>query len=300
MGDLFVKSKGVISFGEVIMDRIISPNSQSFMKVGGATANVAIRLARKSVPTFYMTKIGTDEHSQYAKQQLEDEGINMSGTITSVNKKLCIVSIVQEDGEREFQSYENDTPNIWLEADELNESIYQKTHISYFGSGTLFHDIAKKTSLKALELAKKYQHFIVMDANIRLKRWKNESDCRKTINSFLKEADLIKMTEEELLFLCKAKDYRTALQQLSSWSNQWILITRGRLGATLLHKEKSITVEAPTVDVVDTTGAGDAFLSSILHDIYYHGIPSNELEWKHVLLRANTEGAHAVSIFGAY
>lgn len=294
------EGKGVISFGEVIIDQIDSHQCQSVIKVGGATVNVAIRLARKGVPSFYMTKIGTDELSQYAKQQLVNEGIHLSGTIASADKKLCKVTIAQYKGEREFISYENETPEVWLQAEEINENNYRQAHISYFGSGTLFHDVAKETSLKALQLAKQNQHFIVIDANIRLKRWKTAEGCRSTIMSFLKEGDLVKLTEDELLFLNETQDYNEALHQLASWPNRYIIITRGHLGATLFYKDTRLSVEAPSVEVVDTTGAGDAFLASILQDIYHHGLPSDEQGWKEVLLRANAEGAQAVSIMGAY
>ncbi|MBW9234145.1 hypothetical protein JQK62_18080, partial [Leptospira santarosai] len=86
-------------------------------------------------------------------------------------------------------------------AKDLKEEAFKEASVLNLCSGTLFQPKALETSRKAVEYAKKHGALLSFDANIRPLRWDSESECRETIKSFFKDADLLKFTEEELTFL---------------------------------------------------------------------------------------------------
>jgi fructokinase len=295
-----LKKQGVISLGEAFIDfiSIDASNTKYQQLLGGATVNVAVGTSRLGIPSYYLCKIGTDSNSQFVSNQLTKEKVNTEYCIRTPEKQICEVYVhINEKGERYFHSYKNPSPDVVLTDGELNKVIFQSAKIFYFGSGTLFHDLAKKTTEKALLFAKEAGTLVAFDTNIRLKRWDNEDQCRRTISSFLKHADIVKMAEDELLFITETKSLDAGLEKLANLSIPYIFITRGNEGAIVQHGNELIQIPAKNVKAIDTTGAGDAFMSAILYCFHEKGIQPKLL--KDYLEFANEIGAIATTHFGA-
>ncbi|WP_456276820.1 carbohydrate kinase family protein [Bacillus sp. AK128] len=296
-----MKKDGVISFGEVMVD-LISVDRQNLNYqpyLGGATINVAVGVSKQGIPSYYLCKIGVDETSQFAKEELVKQKVDLTYSSQSLNKKLCKVTIqLDENGERVFHSYLNETPDEWLMAEELNQNVFNHAKLFYFGSGTLFHHLAKSTTIKALEMARQSNLMIAFDANIRIKRWGSEEECRTTIMSFFKKADIVKMSEEELLFLTNSSYLEEALQRVEDLNIPYLLITLGAKGAMAVWEGSRITVPGVKVNVVDTTGAGDAFMAAILYCFHKQGYPNSVVTLTEYLQYANQMGAQATTRLG--
>ena len=112
-----------------------------------------------------------------------------------------------------------------------------------------------------------------MDANIRPLRWGSEALCRETIMSFVEQANLLKLTEEELFFLTETETIEDGVAKLAAYQysrrthhggeNRYVCC----LGRQMTH------VGVEPVEPVDTTGAGDAFVAGILRQIHLKGQP---------------------------
>lgn len=301
-GSITLIKRGVISFGEVIVDLVsqdqTNENYQSFL--GGATVNVAVGVSRASVPSYYLCKFGTDDRSAFAEIKLNEEKVNLDYCIHSSNKKVCCVYVnLNEAGDRYFHAYINETPDEWLTKAELQEVSFQSVKIFYFGSGTLFHSTAKDTTNQALTFARKNNTIIAFDTNIRLKRWESEEQCRETILSYLDKVDIVKMAEEELLFLTETNTLDEGLIKVNAYSIPYLFITKGKDGALVVHNGKRITIAGLEVDAVDTTGAGDAFMAAILSCFHEKGIPVNDARLKEYLQIANQTGAQSTTKIGS-
>ncbi|RDW21149.1 carbohydrate kinase [Oceanobacillus arenosus] len=293
---------GIISYGEAMVDYIAkdTANSQYETFIGGTTLNAAVGACRLGTPVYYLCKLGRDSVSQFIKTTLGDEKVNLDFSAESDDKKICGVYVhVNEEGERYFHSYVNDTPDEQLVASELNEIAFRNSSIFYFGSVTLFHPIAYETTLKAIELAEKHKVLIAFDANIRIKRWESEEACRMTIKEILPRIDILKLTVEELLFLMRTPIVEEGIEKLASFHIPFIWITLGGNGALSIHQDKVIHVEGEKVKVVDTTGAGDAFMAGLLHCIHTRGLPKSEQTLIDYTQYGNKLGAMAVTKQGA-
>lgn len=297
-----MEKKGVISLGEAFVDYISvdSTNTKFQQLLGGATVNVAAGTQRLGIPTYYLCKLGMDEISQFVEQELANEGINTEFAVHTPSKKICGVYVyTNERGERYFHSYLNDTPDELLTADELKKEVFEQTKVFYFGSGTLFHKKAKETTETSLKYAKDCGNLVAFDTNIRLKRWESEEQCRQTITSFLKKADVVKIAEEELYFLTETSSFEAGLEKLSGWGIPFLFVTMGAKGAYAVMNGNKVFSPAPKVEAVDTTGAGDAFIAALLYSFHEEGEPTDQSQLIKYLQFANQVGAAVTTKVGS-
>ncbi|MDR7236911.1 carbohydrate kinase family protein [Neobacillus drentensis] len=294
--------KGIISLGEAFVDYIsIDHTNTKFQQLlGGASVNVAVGAKRLGLSAYYLCKLGTDEVSEFVKQEFQKEHIDTSFSIHTSSKSVCGVYVYfNENGERYFHSYVNLTPDEVLSEDELKREVFERAKIFYFGSGTLFHEKAKKTTETALSYAKDAGNIIAFDANLRLKRWESEEKCRQTVSAFLKYAHIVKLAEDELHFLTETGSLEVGIDQLSKMKIPYLFITMGSKGAYAIFNENKVFVPAPTVKAIDTTGAGDAFMSALLYSFHEKGLPFNLSQLKEYLNFANKVGAASTTEIGS-
>jgi fructokinase len=297
-----LKKQGVISLGEAFVDFIsIDSTNLNFQQLlGGATVNVAAGTRRLGIPSYYLCKLGIDEISLFVENELRKEKINIEFCVRTPRKKICGVYVhINENGERYFYSYINPTPDEVMTEDQLGKELFGNAKIFYFGSGTLFHETAKKTTTMAIKYAKESNTLIAFDANIRLKRWGSEEHCRNTVLSFLQYADIVKLAEDELFFLMETKSMAEGLEKLAQWKVPYVFITMGSKGAYAVLNGEEIYVPAIEVIAVDTTGAGDAFMSSLLYSFHEKGLPTDLSQIKEYTQYANHVGAIATTKIGS-
>lgn len=297
-----MEKQGVISLGEAFIDYIStdSTNTKFRQLLGGATVNLAVGTSRLVLPTYYLCKLGTDSISQFVEQEFNKEGVNLEFSVRTDTKRICGVYVhLTESGERNFHSYINTTPDEVLREDELRRDVFEKTRIFYFGSGTLFQQKSKKTTETALKYAKEFSNLIAFDANLRLKRWESETHCRQTVVSFLKHANIVKLAEDELNFLMETNSLEAGLEKISKWDIPYLFITMGGKGASGVMNGNKVFIRAPKVDTIDTTGAGDAFMSGLLYCFHEKGMPAGKTELTEYLQFANRVGAAATTEIGS-
>lgn len=301
-GESWLKKQGVISLGEAFVDYISidSTNTKYQQLLGGATVNVAVGSRSLGIPSYYLCKLGTDEISQFVEEELRKENINTEFCVRTPSKRICGVYVHNnETGERYFHSYINPTPDEVLTEDQLERGLFEKAKIFYFGSGTLFHKSAKKTTTMAIKYAKESNTLIAFDANIRIKRWESEKHCRNTILSFLQQAEIVKLAEEELFFLTETKSIDEGIEKLTQWKIPYVFITMGSNGAYAVLNGEEIYVPGIEVNAVDTTGAGDAFMSALLYNFHEKGLPIDFSQLTDYTQQANRVGAIATTKIGS-
>ncbi|MFS0779235.1 carbohydrate kinase [Neobacillus sp. 3P2-tot-E-2] len=297
-----MEKHGVISLGEAFVDYIStdSNNTKFRQLLGGATVNLAVGTSRLGLPTYYICKLGKDSNGQFVEEELKKEGVSLEFSVRTDRKRMCGVYVhLTESGERNFHSYINQTPDEVLTEDELGRGIFEKTRIFYFGSGTLFQQKSKRTTEAALKYAKETSNLIAFDANLRLKRWESEHHCRETVVSFLKQATIVKLAEDELNFLMKTTSLEAGLEKILKWNIPYLFITMGGKGACGVMNGKKLFSSAPKVDTIDTTGAGDAFMAGLLYCFHEKGMPAGKTELTEYLQFANHVGAQATTEIGS-
>jgi len=297
--------QGVISLGEALIDFTpLDDQNLDFRKnPGGAPANVAVALSRLGVNASFIGKVGNDVLGNFLAQKLESEKVNIDNLILTDEAKTAITFVtLDEDGDRSFDFYIDPSADRFLRADEIDSSLFKDNKIYHFGSISLIDGPARSATKKGIELARENEMLVSYDPNLREMLWDSLAEAREIILSVMDEADIVKVSEEELEFLTEEEDIKKGAEILKSeYKIPVLFITCGSEGSYYYLNDLGF-VEAFKVDAVDTTGAGDAFMSGILYNFNQTDFTLAEINNKFLektLKFANYSGSLAVSASGA-
>ena len=179
---------------------------------------------------------------------------------------LAFVSL-NEKGERTFSFARKPGADTCLTKEEVNLELIKKSKIFHFGSLSLTNNPSKEALLYALEKAKEMKKIISYDPNYRPLLWENRDIAVKEMRDVVKYADIIKISDEETELLTGYKEPEKAALKLIEQGISLVFITLGSEGSFLKTKDFQIRVKSKKCNVVDTTGAGDAFWGAILYKL---------------------------------
>ncbi|MGG1397652.1 aminoimidazole riboside kinase [Bacillus salipaludis] len=259
---------GVLCLGEALIDFIpLDSENLTYQKApGGAPANVAVGVAKLGGSATFLGKVGNDVLGHFLYDTLQGYRVNTQ-SMTFIDEARTGVTFVtlEPSGERHFSFYINPSADRFLQKEDISSSLFNNHKIFHFGSISLISDPAKSATIHALEMAKERGLVISYDPNLRLDLWDSEDLAKKTILETLPCADILKVSDEELSFLTGCTDLEEGVAQLPN--NLLTLVTLGGEGCMYRFKGQMGRVSGLKCSVVDTTGAGDAFVSGILYSI---------------------------------
>ena len=263
----------ITALGELLIDFTPCEISEAGMKIfeqnpGGAPANVLVAAGNFGAKTAFIGKVGKDMHGEFLKETLEKYNIETKGLIMDekVFTTLAFVSL-NEKGERTFSFARKPGADTCLTKEEVNLELIKKSKIFHFGSLSLTNNPSKEALLYALEKAKEMKKIISYDPNYRPLLWENRDIAVKEMIDVVKYADIIKISDEETELLTGYKEPEKAALKLIEQGISLVFITLGSEGSFLKTKDFQIRVKSKKCNVVDTTGAGDAFWGAILYKL---------------------------------
>ena len=261
--------KGVISLGEALIDFIpLDADNLTYQKSpGGAPANVAVGVARLQTPSTFLGKVGNDVLGRFLKETLQSYGVHTAHmTMTDEVRTGAVFVTLGQGGERSFDFYIDPSADRFLQEQDIAGELFEEHNILHFGSISMISEPSKSATEKAVRLARENGLVVSYDPNLRLSLWKSEQQAKDTILSIMSQVDVLKISEEELEFLTGEKEIKSGVALFKEqYDIPLIFITLGAEGSYAFTKDGSVRVPAMKVNAVDTTGAGDAFVSGILH-----------------------------------
>ena len=282
--------------GELIVDMIaletgkLTETSGFLKNFGGAPGNTAIGLAKLGIKVGYVGKVGNDSFGEFLINTLQRNGVDTTGVIKDNYKRttLAFVSLT-ETGERDFTFYRGAHEQISPE--NVREDIINQAKVFHFGSLLQINQPSKEATEECLKIAEKNGMFISYDPNYRDSLWGDKNLAVEAILSTIPRVSLLKINEEEMEFLTGTKNPKRAVELLPV-KNQLVVVTLGEKGCYYHYNGISNYVNGFKMDVVDTTGAGDAFnagglygLLPLIEDDTVGGITEEQLN--SVFRRAN-------------
>lgn len=305
----FTDSNLIISFGEMLIDFVPTTSGVSladapgFVKApGGAPANVAIAVSRLGGRSAFVGKLGDDEFGRMLANILKDNGVIDGGICFDSGARTALAFVtLRADGEREFMFYRNPSADMLLREDELNLDLIKRASVFHYGSISLITEPCRTAHLKAMEAAKEAGALLSYDPNLRLPLWKSAEEAKEQIMSIWDQADIIKVSDVELEFLT-GKDSVEDEVALTLWRPTFklMLVTLGEKGCKYYTKDFHGAVDAFSVQQVDTTGAGDAFVGALLTKLVEdQSALQDEKKLREILKFSNACGAITTTKKGA-
>lgn len=238
---------------------------------GGAPANVAVGLARLADPPLFWTRLGDDPFGRYLADVLREEGVPGRYVERDPGAKTTLAFVTHDErGDRTFTFYREGTADTQLEPGRVGDDVLADVEWVHAGGVALASDPSRTATLDLLERAAERGCTTSFDPNVRPELWSDEDALVSLTRDTLANVGVLKATVQELDALGFAGDSaeERARAALDSGPHT-VLVTRGSAGALGVATE-----EAPwgaraehggyDADVVDTTGAGDAFVAGAI------------------------------------
>ncbi len=272
-----MKKYGVTALGEILIDMTHAGKSAAGQTLfeqnpGGAPANVLAAVSRLGGKCAFIGKVGSDMHGKFLIDVLKKEDICTDGVIEDSDYFTTLAFVnIDDNGERSFSFARKPGADTLLEENEVRFDIIEQSKIFHVGSLSLTDEPARSATLKALRFAKEKGLIISYDPNYRAMLWESEQKAIEGMRSILKYVDIIKISDEETSLLTGFDNAEDASKALADMGIKTVIITLGAKGALVRNKDGFIYSDAEKVNVVDTTGAGDAFMGGFLYKVIESG-----------------------------
>ena len=148
----------------------------------------------------------------------------------------------------------------------MDRKLLGNCKIFHFGSLSLTDEPARTATTEAVEIAKKAGAIVSYDPNYRESLWTDKKKAVETMKSVIPYAEMMKVSDEELVLLTGVEDYSQAAAQLLDMGPKLIAVTLGSEGVLLATRQRQEKVTGFKVQAVDTTGAGDSFWGGFLSE----------------------------------
>ena len=298
----------VTALGELLIDFTENGNSEQgnpLMEAnpGGAPCNMLAMIQKLGGTTAFIGKVGKDMFGRQLRQAVESVGIDTRNLMEDeeVHTTLAFVHTFP-DGDRDFSFYRNPGADMMLTKEEIQEDLIRNSKVFHFGTLSSTHEGVREATRYAIDVAKEAGCLVSFDPNLRPPLWKTLEDARKEIEYGLSKTDILKISDNEVEFLCGTSDYDEGAKMLiEKYNIPFVCVTLGKDGSRAYYK--GMHVEVPGFvqkNTIETTGAGDTFCGCMLHYIIQHGLEDlTEEDLRELLTFANAAASVITTRKGA-
>ena len=277
--------ENILCFGEILWDML-----PSGAKPGGAPLNVAIHLKKKGENPLLISRTGNDTEGEKLVRFLTASGLTPN--FIQTDKELPTSKVLVHLDRDKNATYEICEPVAWdnIQMNSEIEKVGVSADLVIYGSLASRNETTRKTLLELLDLSDAIR---LLDVNLR-----PPYDNRDWIKRLLLLSDFVKLNDFELETIASWDNISGKLSKLILWFSEFyqcpeICVTRGASGAALFTENNFYEHPGFRVNAVDTVGAGDSFLASLVASLSKGLHPQKALE------RACATGAFVASRMGA-
>lgn len=249
--------------GEALVDVVRTAAGQVHDHPGGSPLNVAYGLGRLEHEVSLLTRLGDDEHGKLLRSHLDAAGVHLfPGTVDDTPTSVARADIdVEGKASYEFE-VEWSVPAVDLPSD-----------LDLLHTGSIGAAVAPGAQ-EVLALLRSVHGLATTsyDPNVRPAFFTDPAQALALVESFVDTADVVKASDEDLAWLLPGEDVVEIAHRWQQRGPALVVVTRGGEGAVAVAGAGTLQVAAPPTHVVDTVGAGDAFMSGLLHALAVHDL----------------------------
>ena len=260
----------VVALGELLIDFAAKSTDTSGYPTmaanpGGAPGNFLAALNAYGKKTAFLGKVGNDAFGHLLLGTLKAAGIETKSVVVddSVFTTLAFVTF-DENGDRSFSFARKPGADTQLTWEEIDKSLIDDARVFHFGTLSLTDEPVRTATQRAVAYAKEKGKLITCDPNLRKPLWPSEDAAREQMLWSLRQADVVKISDNEVEFLWNCTPEEGADKLLKEFGVSLALVTLGPEGCLLKTENASFRAVCPKVHPIDTTGAGDIFGGSAL------------------------------------
>lgn len=256
------------------------------LRTGGSVANTAIMLSRLGLKTELYTHTGEDDWADITLNTLRREGVGLEHVCRDPNAGTGLIFIpVTPDGERTMFSYRG--ANILLAPEEIRAEDITALGALHFSGYSFLKSTQREAAWKALEIAQQVGVPITLDLGV-----EPAVAIGADLPRLFAALDLLVLGDQEVTAITRQSDLARGIGQLLDAGVKTIGLKLGKDGCEVISAAQRARLPGMRVDVVDTTGAGDAFSAGLIYGAL------REMTFGARGLLANALGALATTVWG--
>jgi fructokinase len=268
------------------MDLIPDAGGQRQPMVGGGPANTAKAIARLGYSTYFVGGISTDGYGRMIEAELRDSGVDLSLVVRRDLPTALAIASIDDNGLARYEFELEGSASFAFDQSWLPHGEPDVIHIGSVatllepGASELLHWLSEKSAP------------IVFDPNVRPSIQGDQRLYRAAVERWLDYATVVKMSEDDFRWL-----YSESEEELvRSWIGRGVsivIVTRAEKGLSAYSADFEISVDAVSVEVVDTVGAGDTIGAVVVEGLLQYGLPGLNMQTLSIVL---SRAAKAASI----
>jgi fructokinase len=285
----------VVVTGEALIDLVLAQDGSLDGHPGGGPYNVARTIGRLEQPVAYLGRVSTDGFGRRLLLELEADGVDLASIVATDAPTTLALAELDDAGAARYEFYDIGTsaPGLTLEA--ASAAFPERVGTFYLGTlGLVFEPMA--TTLEALVARMDDDTLVALDPNCRPTVIDDPAAFRGRLSRLLTRTDVVKASEEDLAWIDPGADPVTAARALLAQDRAVAIVTLGGDGALVITAGEALEVCAPKVEVVDTIGAGDAFMGAFLAHWRGRGLGRSDLHLLDELEQAATFACRVAAI----
>lgn len=266
-----MEKKGICAAGELLIDFTPCGTSSQGQLLyarnpGGAPANVLAMAAKLGIKARLCAVVGSDNFGTFLIESMLAAGIDTRFISRTACARTTLAFVdLDERNDRSFTFYRKPGADILLTDEGIPDEAMEGCGVYHFSGVSLTDEPARGAVLRAARRAKEMGLLVSFDPNYRPFLWPQAAQARQAFEEGMRCADIIKVSEEEVAFLLGQENAAQGAAELAKQYDALVLASCGARGALAANPSGLLgRAEALPVTVADTTGAGDAFLGTIL------------------------------------
>ena len=266
----------VVVTGEALIDLVLGPDGSLDGHPGGGPYNVARTVGRLEERVAYLGCVSDDAFGARLRRELEADGVGLGTVVATAAPTTLAVAEIDAAGAASYRFYSEGTsaPGLTLEA--ASGVLPPAVGTLYLGTlGLVFEPMA--ATLEALVGEVRAETLVALDPNCRPTTIDDPAAYRARLGRLLERTDLVKASADDLAWLEPGLEPVAAARSLLTQEHAVALVTLGGDGALVITAREVVPVSAPQVRVVDTIGAGDAFMGAFLAHWRGRGLRRHDL-----------------------
>ena len=227
---------------------------------GGDTSNFAVSASRQGLSVGHICRLGDDEFGRSFLDLWVSEGMDLSRVIVEDDAWTAIYIIsLMEGGGHDFTYYRAGSAASRYSVEDLDVDYLRAARVFHTSGITLaISESSRRAAVEALRITRENGGFNSFDVNMRAKLWDIET-ARESLAEAFGYSDVVYASMDDMNTLYGMTDMEEAARHLREMGVGTVVVKHGGEGCYVSTDDERFTMPGYKIDVVDSTGAGDAF-----------------------------------------
>lgn len=253
----------IVIAGDALVDLIVRADGSITAVPGGGPYNSARAVGRLGVPLMWIGGLSTDRFGRELEAGLAGVGVDLSMAQRTDLPTTLALAEIGADGAARYHFYTDSTSAPAVYPGPLAGGLPAETDAVLTGTlGFVLEPMA--TTLEGMVASLPPDLLLMVDPNCRPSITRDPAAFRARLTRVLPRADIVKVSTEDLEFLRPGEHFNSSAAWVQALGPRVVLVTDGAAPVRVLIDGEEHLVPAPTVNVVDTIGAGDTFGGAFL------------------------------------